>query len=820
MEPDAGGDSASSSHHGRTEEDESHLDAGITEPAIVETRCDGWSARARGFASKGLVLARLGRHAGAERLLRQAVSALSRRGEQPYAGHAALDLGRLLLERGRTRDAIEAFETAHALLAPIAQTRGAVRAASFIGLARTDEGRLVEAEAALRASRIAADQIGDGGGCALAQLALARCLLWQGRTGEALVLVEACTDVPIHQRSVALCLAARLALVKGQLPAAGANAAAALEAARALGRPRELCSAYAALAAVQGFIGDLSGLRRYVALGLREARMAHTPLRALRLRVTLLEGLVRLNQRREHRVVAARLGRHNLGKLPALLRARVQMAMANGSADPAHAGAVRRAAEGFVRRSGARALEKMSLEIPSMDVIQDLIEVLRICHESEDERVALTRVCAAVRERARASGVGLFSAEASDGPISSAGHFSSVRPLVAQRAIDTGLAIPPGQYGDGLEAAAPVRYGGRTVGALTSRWAADVALSTARATALLTAAAAACAPDVRTVLDRIVPGGPPSRSGELDLIGTGQAVDEMRRCVLRAATTSFPVLVEGESGCGKELVARAVHRQSPRRDRNFCALNCAAVTDELFEAELFGHARGAFTGAIGERAGLFEEADRGTLLLDEVSELSARAQAKLLRVIQEGEIRRVGENCARRVDVRIIAATNRSLHIEIAAGRFRQDLAYRLDVVRIVVPPLRDRVEDIPVLANHFWHQALTQTGSRATLDPATFSALARYDWPGNVRELQNVMAALAVCAPRRGRVGPSLLPAAIAGAVTGDATTLEDARRTFERRFVRAALARAGGHRGRAATGLGLSRQRFAKLLRRLQIE
>ena len=460
----------------------------------------------------------------------------------------------------------------------------------------------------------------------------------------------------------------------------------------------------AALAAVQASIGDLSGLRRYVADGLREARKAHTSLRALRLRATLLEGLVRLNQRQEGRLVAAHLARHNLAKLPAVLRARVQLAVANSSADPIHAGAVRRAAEAFVRRSGARALEKVSQETPSMDVIQDLIEVMRICHESEDERVALTRVCAAVRERARASRVGLFAAEAPDGPISCAGHSSWPRPLVAQRAIDTGLAIPLGQYGDGLEAAVPVRYGGRTVGALTSRWPPDVSLSTASTTALLTAAAAACAPDVRAVLDRLAPSQQVSRGSDLDLIGTSSAIEEVRRAILRAATTSFPVLIEGESGSGKELVARAVHRQSQRRDRKFCALNCAAVTDELFEAELFGHARGAFTGATGERAGLFEAADRGTLVLDEVSELSARAQAKLLRAIQDGESRRVGENVTHRVDVRVIAATNRHLAAEVTAGRFRQDLLYRLDVVRIVVPPLRDRVEDIPVLANHFWH--------------------------------------------------------------------------------------------------------------------
>src|SRR5690606_6120985 len=249
-----------------------------------------------------------------------------------------------------------------------------------------------------------------------------------------------------------------------------------------------------------------------------------------------------------------------------------------------------------------------------------------------------------------------------------------------------------------------------------------------------------------------------------------------------------------------ELVAREVHRLGPRRGRAFCAINCAALTDELCEAELFGHARGAFTGAVGERAGLFEEADGGTLFLDEVSELSPRAQAKLLRAIQEGEVRRLGETRPRRVEVRIVAATNRPLADAAAAGVFRTDLRYRLDVVHIDVPPLRERPEDIPLLARHFWLRALERVDSRATLSRPLVECLARYRWPGNVRELQNVLAALAVHAPRRGVVGPAALPPAVRapGALEGE--TLEEARRRADAQAVRAALARAGGHRGRAA--------------------
>jgi transcriptional regulator with PAS, ATPase and Fis domain len=279
------------------------------------------------------------------------------------------------------------------------------------------------------------------------------------------------------------------------------------------------------------------------------------------------------------------------------------------------------------------------------------------------------------------------------------------------------------------------------------------------------------------------------------------------------------VLIEGESGSGKELVARAVHRAGPRRDRPFCALNCAALPDDLIEAELFGHARGSFTGAVSDRAGVFEEAHGGTLFLDEVGELSPRAQAKVLRTIQEGELRRLGENVSRRVDVRIVAATNRDLRQEVDAGRFRRDLLYRLDVIRITVPPLRDRREDIAVLAEHVWREATARIGSRATLSAATVAALSSHDWPGNVRELQNVLAALAVRSAKRGVVPPTALPSHFGVESRADTWKLDEARRTFEERFVRAALVRTGGHRSRAAVELGLTRQGLTKLMTRLGI-
>jgi two-component system response regulator HydG len=296
-------------------------------------------------------------------------------------------------------------------------------------------------------------------------------------------------------------------------------------------------------------------------------------------------------------------------------------------------------------------------------------------------------------------------------------------------------------------------------------------------------------------------------------------MSDLRQAVARAAGAPFPVLIVGESGVGKELVARAIHRDGPRRLRPLAALNCAALTDDLVEAELFGHTRGAFTGAVAERRGLFEEADGGTLFLDEVADLSARAQAKLLRALQEGEVRRVGESFARHVEVRVVAASNRPLEEAEREGVFRRDLRYRLDVIRIDVPPLRDRVEDIPALAAAFWARVAPLTNCRARLGDATLAALARYDWPGNVRELQNVVAALAVAAPRHGVVASSLLPAAIARAAPVSGGRLTDARAAFERRFIAAALARAGGRHGRAAQELGVTRQGLGKLVKRLGV-
>ncbi len=243
------------------------------------------------------------------------------------------------------------------------------------------------------------------------------------------------------------------------------------------------------------------------------------------------------------------------------------------------------------------------------------------------------------------------------------------------------------------------------------------------------------------------------------------------------------------------------------------------IPEDLLDSELFGHARGAFTGAVADRPGLFEDANGGTLFLDEVADLSPRGQAKLLRVLQQHEVRRVGETFGRTVDVRIVAAANRDMRTEASAGRFRQDLLYRLDVIRIHVPPLRDRPEDVALLAEHFWRDASARVGSAARLTHGVLTELTRYHWPGNVRELQNVVAALAVAAPSRGRVRPGLLPAVVTGATSVTALRLDEARTQFERRCVEVALARAGGNRSKAAAQLGLSRQGLLKMIVRLGI-
>ena len=301
------------------------------------------------------------------------------------------------------------------------------------------------------------------------------------------------------------------------------------------------------------------------------------------------------------------------------------------------------------------------------------------------------------------------------------------------------------------------------------------------------------------------------------MIGRTPAMRELFTMIYRLAQHARTVLVTGETGTGKELVARALHELGPRRDRKMVTVNCSAVVESLFESELFGHARGAFTGATSDKAGAFEVADGGTVFLDEVGELPAGAQAKLLRAIENGEVQRVGSVEQKRVDVRVIAATNRRLDAEVAAGRFRSDLYYRLNVVEITVPPLRDRAEDIPYLTAAFVRRFATEFTRPITgLTEAAEERLMRWPWPGNVRELRNVIErACLLCE------GHLLTEADLARSLTERPVIVAGGREEEEpsgpppdREQVRLALDDSGGNKTLAARRLGISRRALYRLI------
>ncbi len=300
-------------------------------------------------------------------------------------------------------------------------------------------------------------------------------------------------------------------------------------------------------------------------------------------------------------------------------------------------------------------------------------------------------------------------------------------------------------------------------------------------------------------------------AGELvlsrSMVFVSEAMRRLAVLVARVAPRDVTVLLTGESGTGKERVAEAIVRASARADRPFVRFNCAALTPELAEAELFGHAKGAFTGAVRARSGLFGEADGGTLLLDEVGELAPATQGKLLRVLQDGEARPVGEERARKVDVRVLAATHRDLGELVRAGRFREDLYYRLNVVHLHVPPLRDRPEDVAILARHFLGRFAERFGFAAVRAPdALFDRLAAYPWPGNVRELENAIEALVALSPPEG-LDMSLLPGGALGVTDAPALPLKERVQAYERGLVVEALRAAHGNRTEAARRLGVSR-------------
>jgi DNA-binding NtrC family response regulator len=398
-----------------------------------------------------------------------------------------------------------------------------------------------------------------------------------------------------------------------------------------------------------------------------------------------------------------------------------------------------------------------------MQLVHGLPALMQLVQDADDELAALTGSCRWAREHAGADRVAIVNAESTALVVSADWTAADLRNAALSRALQGAVPVtiadPPW-----VIVSAPVRHARVVIGRVVARAKEEAGATLEQAVVTV---AALIAPALRTRLDaQALVRDAHIRAPEI--LGGSLAMTAIREAVARAAATTFPVLIEGESGTGKELVARALHRLSPRRDRSFQAINCAALTDELVEAELFGHARGAFTGAIGTRVGLFEQAHGGTLFLDEVSEMGLGCQAKLLRAIERREFRRVGGTRKIKVNLRVVAASNVSLEDSVAAHRFRPDLYYRLKVLSLRVPPLRERREVIPVLAQRL----LDEVARNAHVPPKRLTTeataqLERYDWPGNVRELRNVMESAALIGPK-GTIAVEDLPANVRGVEAG----------------------------------------------------
>jgi two-component system, NtrC family, nitrogen regulation response regulator NtrX len=307
------------------------------------------------------------------------------------------------------------------------------------------------------------------------------------------------------------------------------------------------------------------------------------------------------------------------------------------------------------------------------------------------------------------------------------------------------------------------------------------------------------------------------------ILGESVPMRALRQLIALTAPTASRVLIYGESGTGKELVAHALHAQSPRSAQAFVEVNCAALPEDLIESELFGHARGSFTGATESKVGKFQKADAGTLFLDEVGDMSLKTQAKVLRVLEEQRFEPVGSNNSVSVDARVIAATNKRLDEEIARGVFREDLFYRLNVIPVSVPPLREHTEDVPILAVHFLAEYASAYGRRPkTLAPAALAVLLRYPWPGNVRELKNVIERLVIVCPQE-KIEPHHLPPELYRGLPRPpqsiAATLQQARSAYEREFILRKLEENQWNMTRAAAALGLERSHLYRKMKSLGI-
>ncbi|MGB8952681.1 MAG: sigma-54 dependent transcriptional regulator [Candidatus Aminicenantales bacterium] len=308
------------------------------------------------------------------------------------------------------------------------------------------------------------------------------------------------------------------------------------------------------------------------------------------------------------------------------------------------------------------------------------------------------------------------------------------------------------------------------------------------------------------------------------LIGRSKAVDYIQTLVERVKDTDAPVFICGESGTGKELIARAIHFTGTRAGGQFIAVNCGAIPDPLLESELFGFARGAFTGALRDKPGLIEEADAGTFFLDEIGDLSLSLQAKLLRLLQEKEIRRIGENRTRRINARFISATNKDIEKEIERGNFREDLYYRLRIITIEVPPLRERKEDFLLLLNCFLEKYCQQMKrEKMYFSPRSLDLLFEYSWPGNIRELQNEVQRCVIICGENAIIRPEHLSSKIysRSEAASDAThNFFEAKAEFVRRFLNQALLRYDHNRAKTAEEIGLSRQGLFKLMKKHKID
>jgi len=722
-----------------------------------------------------------GRHAAAERLLREVAAALDRRRAFGEASKVALALGRVLFERGRVVEA-ETWGSEAARLGDLVRDSVLVCEARLLqAWSRLEQVHVAEAEAIARAVLLCAP---DDSVSACARATLARCLLEQGRVRELLAMDLSAGEGVIDRRWLAIIhdVAVAALVETRRLFEAGRRIRAVLDTSRGDLDPLATAVLHTAHLRVVVCTGDLSLAEGVLKRALDAAREARAPLRALRARAVWCAGLSR-DGSADLVETKARL-RRLLSVAPPMLVRELETAVRPSHLDR--------------RNSSPRADSSITATMLALA-------------QEDDDTDAVRAVLGFALKELDAARLDVVSGDA--GPPSTLAHAGAgPAASVGARVLEAGIAIG---FEAGADVGVPVRLGSRQVAALVARWPCGRATPEDRRT-VLECAAAVIAARVEGLQHRAREAA--AASVEIpELIGISAVTSELRKSVLRAARAPFAVLIEGESGVGKELVARAIHHLSPRRERRFCDINCAALPDELFETEFFGHAKGAFTGAAAERAGLFEEASGGTLFLDEVADLSPRAQAKLLRAVQQQEVRRVGESFGRSVDVRFVAAANRQMAGEVEAGRFRTDLLYRLDVIHIRIAPLRERPEDIPAIAQHLWRQAATRVGSSAALTPGAMAALTHYPWPGNVRELQNVMAALAVAAPPRGRVRASLLPHVICATAGVSGGRLAPARDQFERRFIELALARAGGNRTRTARALGLSRQGLLKSMARL---